>query len=336
MALAFLIEFHSTKLEPPPANPQTSFIRQVLSYSQTMTILRDLPFSALRALAAAARTGSLTRAAEELGVTAGAVSHQLRQLEERLGVKLVRREGNGIALTRAAEAALPDIDRGFDALASGLRRLRFERRTETFTISADPSFASLWLAPRLDRMRKVLGRLDVRIVASVALDSMLEEGVDLAISYRNSSAKDLASIDLFTERVIPACAPALVQKRRSPDAAEVLDNLPLLHIDPTMGDDVYPIWRDWFAAAGRQRKGLDQGPRFALTIVAAQASIAGFGALLASELVLKRHLEPGHLIEIARDVPALTIRRRLVWPAHGPKARRAAEIAAQLAAAGSP
>ncbi|AZO28825.1 LysR substrate-binding domain-containing protein [Mesorhizobium sp. M1B.F.Ca.ET.045.04.1.1] len=301
-----------------------------------MTLIRDLPLSALRALTAAARTGSLTRAAEELGVTPGAVGHQVRQLEDRLGVKLVRRAGNGIVLTRAAEAALPDIDRGFDALASGLRRLRFERRAETFTISADPSFASLWLAPRLDRVRSALGRLDVRIVASVALDSMLEEGVDLAISYRNSSAKNLASIDLFTERVIPACAPALVRKRPWPDAAETLDNLPLLHIDQTMGDDIYPRWRDWFAAAGRQRKGLDQGPRFALTIVAAQAAIAGLGALLASELVLRRHLEPGQLIEIARDVPALTIRRRLVWPTHAPKARRAAAIAAQLAEVASP
>ncbi len=298
-----------------------------------MTTLRDLPLSALRALAAAARTGSLTRAAEELGVTPGAVGHQLRQLEDRLGVKLVRRDGNGIVLTRAAEAALPDIDRGFDALSSGLRRLRFERRAETFTISADPSFASLWLAPRLDRVRAALGRLDVRIVASVALDSMLEEGVDLAVSYRNSSAKDLASLDLFTERVIPACAPALIRKRPWPDAAETLDSLPLLHIDPTMGDDVYPTWRDWFAAAGLQRKDLDQGPRFALTIVVAQAAIAGLGALLASELVLRRHLEPGQLIEIARDVPALTIKRRLVWPTHGPKARRAAAVAALLAQA---
>ena len=298
-----------------------------------MTTLRDLPLSALRALAAAARTGSLTRAAEELGVTPGAVGHQLRQLEDRLGVKLVRRDGNGIVLTRAAEAALPDIDRGFDALSSGLRRLRFERRAETFTISADPSFASLWLAPRLDRVHAALGRLDVRIVASVALDSMLEEGVDLAVSYRNSSAKDLASLDLFTERVIPACAPALIRKRPWPDAAETLDSLPLLHIDPTMGDDVYPTWRDWFAAAGLQRKDLDQGPRFALTIVVAQAAIAGLGALLASELVLRRHLEPGQLIEIARDVPALTIKRRLVWPTHGPKARRAAAVAALLAQA---
>ena len=301
-----------------------------------MSMLRDLPLSALRALAAAARTGSLTRAAEELGVTPGAVGHQLRQLEERLGVKLVRRDGNGIVLTRAAEAALPDIDRGFDALSSGLRRLRFERRAETFTISADPSFASLWLAPRLDRVRAALGRLDVRIVASVALDQMLEEGVDLAISYRNSSAKELASLDLFTERVIPACAPSLIRSRPWPDAAETLDRLPLLHIDPTMGDDVYPTWRDWFAAAGRQRRDLDQGPRFALTIVVAQAAIAGLGALLASELVLRRHLEPGQLIEIARDVPALTIRRRLVWPTHGPKARRAAAVAALLAQATGP
>jgi LysR family transcriptional regulator, glycine cleavage system transcriptional activator len=294
--------------------------------------LRDLPLSALRALAAAARTGSLTRAAGELGVTPGAVGHQIRQLEDRLGIKLVRRSGNGIVLTRAAESALPDIDRGFDALASGMRRLRFERQAETFTICADPSFASLWLAPRLDRVRAVLAGLDIRIVASVSLDAMLEEGVDLAISYRKGSEQDLASIDLFTERVIPACAPSLLQGHARPDAADALDRLPLLHIDPTMGDDVYPAWRDWFTAAGRQPKGIDQGPHFGLTIVAAQAAIAGMGALLASELVLKRHLDPGHLVEIARDVPALTIRRRLIWPVHGPKARRAAAAATQLAA----
>jgi LysR family glycine cleavage system transcriptional activator len=296
-----------------------------------MTTLRDLPLSALRALAAAARTGSLTRAAEELGVTPGAIGHQIRQLEDRLGVKLVRRAGNGIVLTRAAEAALPDIDRGFDALSSGLRRLRFERQAEIFTISADPSFASLWLAPRLDKVRAALAKLDVRIVASVALDAMLEEGVDLAISYRKSTAQDIASIDLFTERVIPACAPSLIQDQVRPDSAGVLDSMPLLHIDPTMGDDVYPAWRDWFATAGRQAKNIDHGPRFPLTIVAAQAAIAGMGALLASELVLKRHLDPGHLVEIGRDIPALTIRRRLVWPVRGPKARRAAAVASQLA-----
>ncbi len=297
-----------------------------------MTTLRDLPLSGLRALVAAARAGSLTRAAEELGVTPGAIGHQIRQLEERLGARLVRREGNGIVLTRAAEAALPDIDRGFDALASGMRRLRFERQAETFTISADPSFASLWLAPRLNRMRTALGKLDVRIVASIGLDAMAQEGVDLAISYRNGVALNLASVDLFTERVIPACAPALVRGHVSPDSAEVLDRMPLLHIDAMMGDDVYPSWRDWFAAAGRQPKGIDQGPRFGLTIVAAQAAIAGMGAMLASELVLRRHLDAGHLVEIARDVPALTIKRRLVWPQHGPKARRAAAVAAELAA----
>ncbi|MDF2388651.1 LysR family transcriptional regulator, partial [Nostoc ellipsosporum NOK] len=242
-----------------------------------MTTLRDLPLSGLRALVAAARTGSLTRAAQELGVTPGAIGHQIRQLEERLGARLIRREGNGIALTRAAEAALPDIDRGFDALASGMRRLRFERQAETFTISADPSFASLWLAPRLAMMRPALGRLEVRIVTSVALDALAEEGVDLAISYRQGPAPELAALDLFTERVIPACAPALVKGRAEADLAEMLDRMPLLHIDPMMGDDVYPAWRDWFAAAARQRKDIDHGPRFGLTIVAAQAAIAGMG-----------------------------------------------------------
>ena len=306
---------------------------------------RDLPLSALRALKAAAHTSSLTRAAEELGVTPGAVSHQIRQLEERLGIKLIRRVGNGIVLTRAAERALPDIARGFDALTTGMHRLRSERRAETFTISADASFASLWLAPLLNRLRTVLPGLDVRIVAPVPLDTMLEEAVDLAISYAKEIPDSLASQDLSMERVIPTCAPALLQRMENSDqvnfsgdnnlrantlGTDILRTLPLLHIDPSMGDDVYPAWRDWFKAASQEIEGHDQGSRFGLTVMAAQAAIAGEGALLCSELVVQSHLERGDLIEIAQHGPKLIIQRRLVWPHQGPKVDYAAAAAVEL------
>ena len=291
---------------------------------------RDLPLSALRALKTAAQTSSLTRAAEELGVTPGAVSHQIRQLEERLGIKLIRRVGNGIVLTRAAERALPDITRGFDALISGMTRLRSERRAETFTISVDISFASQWLAPHLNRVRDVLPNLDVRIVSPVPLDTMLEEAVDLAISYSNEIPHTLVSRSFSRERVIPSCAPKLVFQKKNSDQPEILNTLPLLHIDPSMGDDVYPTWHDWFTAAELQTEGHDQGSRFGLTVMAAQATIAGEGVLLCSEMVIRNYIEQGDLIEIARNGPDLMIQRRLVWPSQGPKADHAAQVSAEL------
>ncbi|MEH6631618.1 MAG: LysR substrate-binding domain-containing protein [Halopseudomonas aestusnigri] len=291
---------------------------------------RDLPLSALRALKAAAHTSSLTRAAEELGVTPGAVSHQIRQLEERLGIKLIRRVGNGIVLTRAAERALPDITRGFDALITGMSRLRSERRAETFTISVDTSFASQWLAPHLNKIRAVLPNLDVRIVSPVPLDTLLEEAVDLAISYSNEIPDTLVSLNFSSERVIPSCAPKLIRQIKTPNQVDTLNTLPLLHIDPSMGDDVYPTWNDWFTAAGLQSKGHDQGSRFGLTVMAAQAAITGEGVLLCSEMVIRNHLELGDLVEIAQNGPNLTIQRRLVWPHQGPKADHAARAAAEL------
>ncbi|WP_419905125.1 LysR substrate-binding domain-containing protein [Kiloniella sp.] len=295
-----------------------------------MTKIRDLPLSALRALKTAALTSSLTRAAEELGVTPGAVSHQIRQLEERLGIKLIRRVGNGIVLTHAAERALPDITRGFDALTTGMSRLRSERRAETFTISADTSFASQWLAPHLNRVRAVLPNLDVRIVSPVPLDTMIEEAVDLAISYANEIPDSLVSQEFSSERVIPSCAPKLIQHKDKTDQAEILNTLPLLHIDPSMGDNVYPTWHDWFKAAGLQTEGHDQGSRFGLTVMVAQAAITGEGVLLCSEMVIRDYLERGDLVEVAQNGPDLTIQRRLVWPNQGPKADQAALAAAEL------
>lgn len=303
-----------------------------------MALLRDLPLSALRAFAVAARTLNLTRAAEELGVTPGAVSHQIRHLEESLGVKLIGRTGGGISITPAAERALPEIELGFRALATGVERVVSERERQTFTIAADPSFASLWLARHLEQVRDAVKPLDVRVVSTVPLHALATEGVDLAITYRKGLSSHLAAEHLFTERVIPACAPALAAKLADLDTANIA-SLPLLHIDPLLGDDVYPSWKDWFGAAGKNFADAGQGLRLGLSLAAAQAAVAGMGVVLASELILEPFLMSGHLVEIARRGPALTISRRLVWPENGARegqARAATAALMQAAEAATP
>ncbi|MGG7645584.1 LysR family transcriptional regulator [Rhodovulum sp. YNF3179] len=296
-----------------------------------MTALRDLPLSALRAFAAVARAGSLSGAAERLGVTPGAVSHQIRHLEDRLGVKLVTRAGNGVQVTRAAERALPDIDRGFEALRQGMQRLRTESLHQSFTVAADPSFAALWLAPRLPALRAAVEGLEVRIVAPVPLGAMLDEAVDLSISYSADIPAGLETVAFPPERIVPACAPDLLEGIANTRAPGVMRRLPLLHIDPSMGDNVYPGWRDWFAAAGFPAAEADRGVHFGLGLVAAQAAITGQGVLLASEAVLESHLGAGALVEIAGDGPRLSFQRRLVWPGRGPRAAQSAAVADLLA-----
>jgi LysR family glycine cleavage system transcriptional activator len=292
----------------------------------------QVPLTALRAFAAAARHRSLTRAAAELGVTAGAVGHQVRQLERRLGVRLLRRVGNGLVLSEAAQRALPELERGFRALDAGLGALAAEARPRVLTLAADPSFAALWLAPHLDAVRAALAPTDVRVVDPAPLEELEAHGIDLAISYRAVRGAGLTSRTLFEEAMVPACTPALAAGLADPDAPAAPAGLTLLHIDRALGDRVYLTWADWFAAAGRTPPDLDRGPRFGLSVMAVQAALAGQGAVLASRLLLAPDLEAGRLVPLAARGPHLAVTRRLVWPTAGPNARAAARAAELLLA----
>ena len=291
-----------------------------------MTDLRNLPLTGLRALTAAARHRSLSRAADDLAVTPGAIGHQVRQLEERLGVRLLRRSGNQLLLSDAAQRALGSLETGFAGLSAAVDILTADSARSSLTLAADPSFAALWIAPRLHAVRAAIHPRDVRIVAPVPLDRLEAEGIDMAISYRPVDQTGLEAVRLLSERVIPACAPSLA----GDCGAAILERLALLHIDRSMGDDVYPTWQDWFTAAGRDRADVAQGPRFGLTVMASQAAIAGHGAVLASDVLLEPHIAAGQLAHLAPDGPELSLERRLVWPKHGQHARLTASLAATL------
>src|ERR671911_1627553 len=127
------------------------------------------PLSALRAFEAAARHLSFTRAADELHVTQTAISHQIKGLEERLGVRLFRRLPRGLLLTEEAQRFLPPVREAFDQIAAAAQRLTAVGSSGTLTVSVLPSFASKWLVPRLGRLRPAFPDLRLRVSATLPL-----------------------------------------------------------------------------------------------------------------------------------------------------------------------
>ena len=211
------------------------------------------PLNALRAFEAAARYLSMTKAALELNVTPGALSHQIRGLEDHLGLKLFDRGVRSIALTPAGKALHPGLQAGFlhiwDALAS-LNRLG---DTRVLVISAPPGFTSKWLAPRLYRFSMAFPEIDVRVSSSINNANFTTDGVDVAIRNRPTDAAHDEALEvekLVDQSLVPVCSPAFLEKHGPFTSPDMLKGVPLIHDDSLSGRATMPTWADWFAAAG--------------------------------------------------------------------------------------
>jgi LysR family glycine cleavage system transcriptional activator len=167
------------------------------------------PLNALRAFEAAGRHLSLTKAAAELHVTPAAISHQVKSLEEWLGVPLFRRLNRAILLTDAGQGCLKGLRDGFDRLSEAVESVRVHAATGPLTVSVAPSFASKWLVPRLDVFRRAHPQIDVRIDASTRLADFSRDDIDLAIRYGRGHYPGLGIDRLLTEEVFPVCSPKL-------------------------------------------------------------------------------------------------------------------------------
>jgi LysR family glycine cleavage system transcriptional activator len=257
------------------------------------------PLNALRAFDAAARYLSLTKAASELNVTPGALSHQIRGLEDHLGLKLFDRGVRSIALTAAGKALHPGLQAGFlhirDALAS-LSRLGDAR---VLVISTSPGFTSKWLAPRLYRFSTAYPEIDVRVSSSMNNANFTTDGVDAAI--RNlavDAAHDeaLEVENLFDLSLAPVCSPAFVKKHGPFMSPDMLKRAPLIHDDSLSGRAAMPTWADWLAAAGVRDADVSRGLRFNSADHALDAAVEGAGVLLALDALAYDDLRTGRLI----------------------------------------
>jgi len=250
------------------------------------------PLNALRAFEAAARHLSFTRAAAELSVTQAAISHQVKALEERLGVKLFRRLSRGLVLTETGQRFLPLVREAFDMLAAATERVVADDRAGTVTITVLPSFAAKWLVPRLLHFRAQHPDIEVRIIADDQLVDFSRDDVDLGIRYGRGDWDGLEIERLATEDVFPVCSPRLLEGVHPLRAPDDLRHHTLLHEDRPGFD-----WQTWLMAAGVEGVDVARGLEFSHASMALQAAIDAQGVALGRTPLVDDDLRDGRLVK---------------------------------------
>ena len=254
--------------------------------------------NALRAFEAAARHLSLTKAALELHVTASALSHQIRGLEELLGVKLFVRRVRSIALTPAGKQLYPGLQTGFIQIRDAVAGLSPAGDDRVLVISTPPGLTAKWLAPRLYRFSNAYPKIDARVSSSLDAANFTTDGVDVAL--RSLRVDAVADADLVTEKlidlsIVPLCSPKLVETRGPFTTAAALTRVPLIHDDSLAKGAEVPNWADWFEAAGVGGVDVSHGLRFNSADHAIDATVEGAGVLLSYDFLAYDALRSGRL-----------------------------------------
>lgn len=284
-----------------------------------------LPLRAIAVFHAAARAGSLTRAAQELGVTPSAVSQQVSALEVQLGTALLTRQGRRIALTEAGERYLEMIAPHVERIAEATRYVRGSLSSGSLIVRATPTFASKWLLPRLPLFLDAHPEIELRVDATNEPTDFAREGVDLEIRHGEGNWPGLFVEAVAEERFIPVCAPMLA----APGSlrAEDLGAHRLIH---SVKSQVQ--WGAWFAAAGLPLPATRR-VLFDRSHMAVDAAIAGMGVALESTLMLGAALRDGRLAcPVAAPPPIRRTTQWLVCPADRLRRRRVRAFADWLRA----
>jgi LysR family glycine cleavage system transcriptional activator len=247
------------------------------------------PLNTLRALEAAARSESFTRAAKELNVTQGAVSQQVKSLEAALGVRLFARERQRLSLTEAGRDYLAVVRDALDRIASGTDLVVKRQNSGILTISTSPDFAAKWLVNRLGRFAEKFPEIDLRISAVAHRVDFVREDVDVAVRHGDGSWPGLECVRLCAEQLFPVCNPSLVNGRKRIAGAADLLKFPLLRLDGANG------WKQWFEAAGLA-DAVARGPIYNWASMLIDAAIDGQGIALARTALAASDLISGRLV----------------------------------------
>ncbi|RFB69897.1 MULTISPECIES: LysR family transcriptional regulator [unclassified Herbaspirillum] len=244
-----------------------------------------LPLNALRAFEVAARHLSFTSAADELNVTQTAVSMQVKNLEERLGVTLFRRLPRGLALTDEGLALLPVLAESFERIATVLSQFENGRMREVLTLGAVGTFAVGWLMPRLREFQQTYPFVDLRLLTNNNRVDLAGEGLDYAIRFGDGAWHGTDAERLFAAPLSPMCAPALAARLRRPQdlAGETL-------LRSYRTDE----WNHWFAAAGAPCPPI-RGFVFDSSLTMAEAVAQQAGVALLPVNMFERELRQGRL-----------------------------------------
>tara|TARA_R110002167_G_scaffold17426_17_gene66557 strand:+ start:3208 stop:4137 length:930 start_codon:yes stop_codon:yes gene_type:complete len=255
-----------------------------------------LPLNALRAFESAARTLNFSRAAEELSVTPGAVSQQIRLLEDIVGAPLFTREARGLQLTELGRSAVPLLREGFERLMDASALLREPPRRRQVSISVTPSFASKWLMPRMDDFHAAHPDIEIWISADMEPAVLGDGKVDLAVRYGPGDYPGHIVERLLLETVLPVCAPSLLGSVHPIKQPADLIHHTLLHDMSNDGDPGRPDWAMWLKARGVRHPDPRRGSRFNQSGMLIEAAAAGRGVALAKRTLAQADLASGRLV----------------------------------------
>jgi LysR family glycine cleavage system transcriptional activator len=255
------------------------------------------PLNSLRAFEVAARHMSISQAASELRVTPAAISHQIRLLEDHVGLPLFVRNGRGLALTDAGSAGLRDLREGFARLSAAMDAIDSLGEAGVLSVSVAPSFASKWLLPRLELFQAAHPEIDVHVSASMQLSDFMKDGIDVAIRYGAGRYSDLSVELLLNESVVPVCSPEYLMQHGPFYLPSELTEATLLHDDSPDNDPSCPNWEMWLSAAGAPHIDSARGPRFNQSSLVIEAAALGRGVALAKTALAARDLRQGRLVQ---------------------------------------
>ena len=254
----------------------------------------------LQAFDAAATQLSFSKAAETLGVTHGAVSRQIKQLELYLGVTLFHRRAGGVETTDAGERLHRATRQAFSALQTGLRSVRRDQERRAVTISLSASLATKWLVPRLPEYRAQNPGISLFLDTNDELIDFDESEVDVALRFGIPDWGNLHSERLVDEDLIVVASPSLVANETLPMTPSAIADLPLLH------DQFDPAWGRWADSVGLERSHLGvANVKYRDSAVLITAAIDGQGAILARRLLVRDDLDTGRVIRLDNSIVSL-------------------------------
>jgi DNA-binding transcriptional LysR family regulator len=251
-----------------------------------MQNLNAIPLSAQRAIEAIARNGNLGRAADELGVTAGALSQRLTKAEAVLGQALFIREASGLKPTAICAQVAPKLTRAVEDLSSVVSEIR-NREDDTLTISVAPIFASRWLIWRIKRFNQGNPSISLRVLPTAEIVDLDHSDVDIGIRVGENPSIGSGAIKLLDQRVFPVCSPELAQH------IETLDDLRTIQV--IRENELLYGWRSWLIDQDLEVLDLQLGPTYADASLCLDAAMTGQGVFMAWETLACDALERGHI-----------------------------------------
>lgn len=248
--------------------------------------------NALRTFESAARHGSFKGAATELCVTHSAVSHQIKQLEQALGVELFLRKPRSVELTRVGRTYYPSLRDAFDRIAEATDLAVYSRTHSALTVQVYSTFAIRWLIPRLTMLKEEHPDLQVRLLTSQSDVDFEQDDVDVCVMIGRRSRVDLRYDYLFSSRIFPVCSPSVSASFSSANDPAELGDAPILQVYPSRRD-----WWVWLEANGVEGVDPDAGQQFDSYDLAMNSAMQGFGVALGMEPFVSRDLSVGLLSE---------------------------------------